>query len=276
MSILRFFGFLSFFIFLQIGCSDGKIVSAKKEFVTTQGTGSFCISPAQKNNRLTKFMFVMDKSGSNGKTDPGVVRRSKNIETFYNSVRVFPQFRWGMIGFQESLATAFISDNGYGQPIFTDREPMVRGALTRLRGPDGYSTPYRAALELTRQAVLVDLEKYHQEDSVYIVFFVSDGEPTDLNDSELIAQYVKDLVNVAPHRVFLSTAFYGHDNLRAQELLQKMARAGNGKYINFRNTDVWDFRELIVGPSAEEWPLQTSLAYDSNPEICDNSQIGVD
>jgi hypothetical protein len=221
-------------------------------------------------------MFVMDKSGSNGQTDPGAIKRANNIEAFYNKNKDFPYYRWGMVGFQGSGAAAYISEGGDDYPIFTDQEPLVRGALARLRGPEGGATPYGAALQVTRQAIITDLQKYPQDDAVYMVFFVSDGEPTDVSDSEIINKYVKDLLNASPDKVYLSTAFYGPNGLDAEDLLRKMAQAGKGKYVNFNNTDKLDFKDLIVGPSAEPWQLKKLLVYNINAGFCEDGKVDVD
>ncbi len=258
------------------GCSDVRLVPIEKPKAQTKGSGEFCVSPPQSLARYTKFLFVMDKSGSNSGTDPGALKRANNIEAFYNANATNPYYRWGMLRFSGDASEALIYKQTPDAPVFTDKEELVRDGLTRLRGAEGGETPYGAALQFARRTILIDRETYPQEDSMYMVFFVSDGDPTDTENQQTLASYVQDLVSASPDRVFLSTAFYGPNGLEAEAILQRMAQDGLGKYVNFNNSDKLDFNDLIVGPTAEPWQLKKFLVYNLNAGFCEDGKVDVD
>jgi uncharacterized protein YegL len=64
--------------------------------------------------------------------------------------------------------------------IFSDANAMQAAIDQTPRNSDDEGcTPYLAGLSLARLAIEKDLEAYPDEDSVYNVFFMSDGKPND-------------------------------------------------------------------------------------------------
>ncbi len=258
-------------LFIVSACSDINLRPPEEPEINSKSAGDFCISPPEDIERYTKFLFVMDKSGSNNETDPGATKRANNIEKFYNDNLHEDFFKWGMIAFYNSNPQAYIQN-----PYFTQDEPIFRDAISRLRGPDAGSTPYLSTLGVTREAIRSDIEENLDEDSVYMVFFVSDGVPTDTNDIATIRSSVRDIVSLRPGRIFVSTAYYGPNSGTATSILEGMADEGGGKFVNFNNTDELDFNELVVKPTKEPWGMKKMLTYNLNAGFCLNGDVGVD
>ncbi len=140
----------------------------------------------------------------------------------------------------------------------------------------GRGTNFRKALEFIRDTIKDDAglaRKKHLEEiengstdiipspAYYKVVFTSDGQPTDTgvnNYDNALIQFIKDdileLQNdsiVGPYikRIYVSTGFYHFDaNNVAEELLEKMAIAGNGKFFSFNNGEDIDFDKLLNVP----------------------------
>ncbi|MCB0394111.1 MAG: hypothetical protein KDD25_06110, partial [Bdellovibrionales bacterium] len=72
-----------FSLYLFAACTDARLGLLPGEFVNVQSEGSFCTLSPEAVNRHTKFLFIVDKSGSNGQTDPGAQKRADNIDLFY-------------------------------------------------------------------------------------------------------------------------------------------------------------------------------------------------
>jgi hypothetical protein len=270
---------------ITIGCSNVRLEKSKEPGVGPLSKGEFCTQEPTEIGRTVKFLFIMDKSGSNvggglsGGTDPGNQKRAGNFEAFYEANKANSNIQWGMIGFQEGGAGTrplIVVDNG---PGFTNVESEVRAGVSRLRGDvDDGSTPYRAALTTARSAIERDLKKHPEESATYWVFFISDGEPTDgteSNQSELDS-LVTQLRSSSPNSIFLSTAYYGPDNPRGEERLKKMAEIGEGKYVNFNRTDKIDFDDLIVKPTKEPWEMKDFMVYNLNANLCRDGKMDVD
>ncbi len=260
-----------------IGCSDVRLAKVEEPNPSVSGKGELCITEPDEIRRNVKFLFVIDKSGSNGWTDPGAAKRAGNIEKFLIGTATIPNQQYGMIWFAGEQAGAYINEGNEYQPTFTADLNVALDATNRLRQNDGGGTPYNAALQMARTAIRNDVEKYPDEENFYMVFFLSDGEPTDIqNDSEL-DQLVEDLVSTSPNNVVLSTGFYGGNGRKAEERLMRMAQIGRGKFINFEKGSDWDFNELVVFPTFEPWQLKYDLiVYNLNAGFCEDGSIDID
>jgi len=283
MRIHKFLMAISLFFWLlsMTACSDIKLGAISPKGPQVESLGTFCTKDPDELNRFTKFLFVMDKSGSNSTTDPNNVKRAGNIERYYNSKKNDPNIKWGMIRFSgnKNGVRALIYDTDPNKAIFTQDEGLVNDGLNRLREEDLDATPYDGALGFTKQTIKQDMEEHPEEDSFYIVFFITDGAPTSPTlpgGKDSILGMVDDIVSVKPGSVMLSTAFYGPDYPMGEDLLQEMANRGGGKYINFNNTDEIDFDNLIVAPGKEPWRLKNFIVYNTNSAICEDQYYGMD
>lgn len=258
-----------------LGCSDVRLIPPEERPVVVQSTGKFCISDPDEVKKYTKFLFVVDKSGSNSGTDPGAAKRAGNIRRFIAENRDKDYYRYALIVFSGATSTSLINDNS-GRPEFTENENKALKATEELKSGDGGSTPYRAAISLARSVIVGDAEKHPHENSIYMVFFISDGVPTDGSEGAELKRQVNDLRGSVSRKVFVSTAFYGGSGGAAESRLQDMANAGKGKYINFDRQTNWDFNELVVKPDFEPWQLKTMMVYNINAGYCIDGSIDTD
>lgn len=276
--------------YLQVGalglmltaCSDVRLQKLKNSSLDISSKGAFCISEPQAIQRYTKFLFIVDKSGSNfagngggqPPTDPGAVKRAGNIERFVTANAGKDYIRYGMIVFNGERAQPYITEaDGTG---FTANTNLVFQATNRLRNePDEDATPYKAALQQARLAISSDMSNHPDEQSIYMLFFLSDGVPTDINNSAELDGLVRDMVSLNPGKIFLSTALYGGTDA-AQANLARMAELGNGKFINLDTSTNWDFNSLIVKPTTEPWQMKHLLVYNWNAGYCEDGGVDTD
>mgnify|MGYP003393479381 CR=1 FL=1 len=279
---------------LLVHCGGAKItlqrIEAQFPLVQLNSKGALCTQVPKAYSSKVKYLFIMDKSGSNGSTDPGAQLRAGGIEAFWNSKKTDANTEWSMIEFHNDGATPFI---GTQVGEFSANPVDMENAILRLRGPDQGATPYLAALTEARQAVVADLQLAGiegEESNVYMLFFVSDGCPTDIGASATgcgsqiaagkfqIMEAIKSLKEAVTgrHRLHLSTAYYGDNGLEAAMLLEEMATEGNGKFVNFNNGLNWDFNSLDIKPSVEPWFIKNLLVYNLNAGYCLNGEIDSD
>ncbi len=274
--------------FLALGaaaCSDRTLTRGKGS-TNIASEGTFCLAEPDGQTIYTKFLFVVDKSGSNGTTDPSNIRRAQNIEAFYNAITSQPDIakyvKWGIIEFHQDGARALIK-NGQDQPVFTSDPAQVSAGLQGLRAQDAGSTPYRAALGLTKTAISYDLQQTAKTEpnSLYMIVFMSDGRPTDYG-SETVAgpsafADVREILKLSPGKVKLSTAYYGPPDPPAAEGLKQMAEIGKGKFMDVNTDGNFAIEDLIEGGEATEpYVMRSLLVYNVNSAICFDKSYGVD
>ncbi|MCB0365041.1 MAG: hypothetical protein H6624_11775 [Bdellovibrionaceae bacterium] len=274
-------------------CSDVRI-NPLRQVSSHASKSQLCLRPPENRVRVNKVLFVVDKSGSNAGNggnpgnDPDDVRRADNIQAFFDMHRNEPYYKWGYIvfGVETNKAHAYINDGSISSPIFGDANQMQAAIDQHRAVPDDGCTPYLAALQLAKRAVENDMRNFPDEDSVYNIFFMSDGFPNDANSavncgsttavtSSPTDPYilgVKDLIRVAPDRIFFSTAYYAlpeNDPGRAAaDGLHYMADAGGGKFADLQGSDTLNFEELKLGPRPESWILKRMSIYNFNAAYC--------
>lgn len=265
-------------VIASLSCSDVRLNRVEPAEVSAKSLGEFCISEPTEVLRYMKFLFVIDKSGSNSSTDRGGMKRSTNIENFVKSNFNKKYYRYGMIGFEgDKGARAYIHDGDPSVPTFTEDPEVVFRATVQIRSElDGGSTPYKAALGAVQSAIRHDLDQHPDEFSTYMVFFVSDGQPTDSNNPIELEALVKQLGEINPN-IHLSTAYYGNAGSNAIDLLRQMGEAwGRGKFVNFESDREWDFDELVVKPTHEPWQMKSFLVYNLNASYCEDGRVDTD
>ena len=65
-------------------CSDAEIGLIFQPTKLPPTSNDFCTSPPEIAEPYTKFLFIVDKSGSNNTTDP-MGKRANNIQAFYDA-----------------------------------------------------------------------------------------------------------------------------------------------------------------------------------------------
>lgn len=217
--------------------------------------------------RMTKLIFLVDTSGSNAirtrnagtaeclpadadynscsmPTDPTKSFRAGSIQNFLNSYSSKTNFKWGFITFKDNYATALINNMGNtASPWLSPNPAHMQTAINQFYGiTDYYATPYKAALDMAKQAILNDVDLHSAADPQYIIVMLTDGFPTDYNalngslDMNAIEADITALKAVAPGRISLSSIYYGVNNTQAISLLSWMTSLGNGQFANVNQT----------------------------------------
>lgn len=265
---------------LFIGCSEIDLAAVKAPPIQAESLGTFCTKNPDDIQRFTKFLFVMDKSGSNNTTDPGAEKRAGGFEKFYEKNKNNPSIKWGMIQFgaQSGQAGPLIAGPD-GEAVFTDDESLVREGVDKLRGGDNGNTPYDQALALTADVIRQDKDKYPNEYSIYMVIFLSDGEPTSPQlpgGYQPIMDATKRIVEIDEGRIFVSTGFYG-SSVDGKNLLRDMAeKVGGGIYRDLSQDDEFNFDDLVVEPGREPWIFKNMIVYNLSSAICEDQRYDMD
>lgn len=88
--------------FAFTNCSRIQLEKANLESLSrTSAKGEFCVAEPGSKEKNFKFLFVVDKSGSNNITDPGGVKRATSIENFFNQKKSQGFIYWSLITFQD-------------------------------------------------------------------------------------------------------------------------------------------------------------------------------
>lgn len=261
----------------------------------------FAVRP-DKITKYNKVLFVVDKSGSNATVnglgnDPNNIKRADSIEIFLNKKRDDPFYKWGYIvfGVDQNKSQAWINEDGnLSQGKFGTPEEMDQ-ALRLQRGvPDNGCTPYLGGLQLAKITIQKDLEDHPDEDSVYNVFFMSDGFPNDANSAQGCAStttvsdnpndpYIKavtDLRSLSPDKIFLSAAYYAEaandPGRRAAEGLSFMAKAGGGNFVDLRGNGTINFDAIQTGSLPIPLRIKRMFVVNLNSGFCDDGTVDVD
>ena len=226
--------------------------------------------------RLTKIIFVVDTSGSNvvptmqqgtvqcdptqnactPPTDPTKSFRGGAIQNFFTKYQAKTNFQWGFLTFAGTQAKSLIGAGA--APYITGSIPSFQTAIQSfLATTDFNATPYKAALQLTQQAIQSDPDLNTSLNPQYFVILLTDGFPTDYTtngvfNSSALHSDLSSLLAVAPGRVKLSAVNYGQvDDPNAVALLQSMAQLGAGQFARAADTSTAiQIDDLIPGTQA--------------------------
>ncbi len=294
---------LIIFLFSFQNCSDVHLKRPVEQAIIQSSKDELCVAPPEGTPRYSKVIFVVDKSGSNQNTDPTNIRRADNIQAFVNSKRGDPFYKWSYIvfGLSSSDAQAYINkDNNVKAPVFGTPADMDTAIARHRATRDNGCTPYLAGLDLAQTAIKDDIEAFPDEDSVYNIFFISDGFPTDsgatrggcggarpvrASPEDPYIKKVVDLVALLPDRIFVNTAYYtpaaseaarSPDQRAAAEGLAYMATAGKGLFTDFLNNDKISFNEVKTGTRPERWMIKRMMTYNLNSAFCSDATIDAD
>lgn len=203
-----------------------------------------CTTTISSTTIPTKMLFIVDMSGSNQSannctvgpncTDPGKKMRAGSIQAFYDMFGMKSNFSWSFDIFKGTTSTALINNGSPSSPVFGNAAVM-QTAINSFKGMvDSDNTPYMAALNLATTAISNDPDLRKTTDAPqYIVVFMSDGVPNGSGDTSTnILNQVRTIVGLSPGRVSFNAVYYGPANATASGLIQSMASAGNGNFLN--------------------------------------------
>jgi hypothetical protein len=252
---------------------------------TTMVTADFCTTPANQVKSRLKFIFVIDKSGSNKEADPSIPnstasdpdgnKRYMPIKAFIDS-NPEPEnsedksVLFSLVNFSSEAKIVlkngkqFMQKTDFKNLIESEHHPA--GSLNGLPFDEG-ATNYMDALKNTKSLIDSDIEAARKEaaitgevvSSYYIVFFVSDGFPMvnqkaqNTQDILLSIQGIKSLEDKEKSYVDaiqVNTAYYYQSapDPTASSLLESMAlpSAGAGESLVFGAGEQIDFSKFSV------------------------------
>lgn len=291
--------FISLLLFALLmgyqNCSNVRL----KEIVPSHNVtfdGKFCVEPPESQTRYSKILFIVDKSDSNELfpgSDPNSEMRAGSIQDFFNQRKINPFYKWGYIAFNgegEDSAKAFVNRGSDREPMFGNAQQMQEAIDRQRRDPDDGCTPYIEALDMARVAIEQDVEEAREkgEEAIYNIFFLSDGMPNmegcgdgwvNDNPKDPILQRVRNVVNVSPGKIFLSTVYYypkGGRQDKAASGLSYMARDGGGLFTDLGDKKKIDFKEIDVGKFTDPWIIKKMVTFNLNAGFCDDGLIDID
>lgn len=199
--------------------------------------GTFCVEDPATIVFPLKIWFVIDDSGSMATSDSNQRRYSAVKDLATNLAQPDRRFFGG-----ETFA-----DNGasrFSNPRFTDDVKAFNAMVDGVTNPGNGATPYLSALNVTYDELFADIRENASmaRRTRYVIIFLSDGNPTDSGESEIIAatQTIMGLSS-SVGGITLNTVYLGGGSDVAEAVLQKMAEVGKGLYKSFPNGDALDY-----------------------------------
>ncbi len=237
-----------------------------RDYPTGTAHVSFCTLEPESIRALRKILFVIDRSGSNVSgngpsqpaSDPSRTRRFPPILDFLDMAPQDSSSSFHYISFQDSGVSR---SEPAGPGRFTSDLIAFRSIIaSEMKSSSDYgATPYRAALNEVISLISADIQEAKKngtgETSSYIVFFISDGYPTDTDAAQAVAQIQGGLMPLAAANsdivdfIQLHTGFYyggKSGSGEAASVLRQMAAAGNGDFIEFTQNEKIDFSKFNI------------------------------
>jgi len=237
----------------SVGPSGAPAAPANPGGSSSGGAKSPCTPQMATNLRI---MLVVDASGSTISDDAGAKIRVGAMSNFINNNLTDANLTYSLTYF-----TAVSKEPSYdfSSNAFSTNASMAFGsasqALTAVTDFQntfakitGNGTDYEYALNAVTALVTADNAANPGKYS-YVVVFMSDGEPnTGPDTSAALDPLVASLINlVGPARMTLSSVYFSNQPDTADEnLIDKMALAGNGYYVNGDNMNL-NLNSMIQG-----------------------------
>jgi hypothetical protein len=266
-----FFIFLIIFIF--IGCEKEELTNLDRyqllDHKTINANIDFCTIEATKVKSNLKYIFVIDKSGSNQDlsnaigTDPNGERRYASLQLYLESAPKDETVFYSLINLStnSSVVSGFTNDKeSFEEIIKHEANPNNRIPPSP---SDGGWTNFSASLSSANELIFNDIQLAKEArqvvSSYYVIIFISDGAPwvgtTKLQAKADILDQVDSLLAFEDENreyvdsVQLHTAYYynldGFDS-QAQTYMKNMAENGNGSFFEFGAGQVIDFDRFSV------------------------------
>lgn len=179
-----------------------------------------------------RIILVVDNSGSTLDTDPQNFRRA-SIQNLINRYSGKANFSWQIISFASSSAQAHINNNGnFQSPVFSNAGAAQSALNAFPAAQNNAQTPYLKALQMADLAVANDPEFSSSDKPLYVLMFMSDGQPTDSSDNQ-IRDAQRQLLNRDASRITFNSLYFGSDNNNSNiNRLKEMADLGKGQFTN--------------------------------------------
>lgn len=290
---------------LQVACSDVKLAPYQNVNYSTSTSGiNFCTTRADTIKSNLKFIFIVDRSGSNQLrydtanpsitfpgTDPTGSRRFDALLRFVESFQDDDYIYWSMINFNSDarIARDFTNDKQAFYNFVTDQRD-------RTAQIDAGSTNYLSALENLHNMIDRDIARARDLDPIvstnYVVFFISDGEPIvqqQLQDAEQILGRIETTAafeeeeKMLVEGIQINTAYYYEDpvSVGARDLLNNMSVTGNGDFLEFGAGQEIDFSRFAIPirisrfALKEIWIANANTVWEGNVLTSDSDADGL-
>jgi hypothetical protein len=264
------------FTLTQSGCGkktfDGLEKVSEAQGIKGSVNPDFCTLDPSLVNQQLKILFVLDISGSNAitangrpATDPTRDRRYGSLSRWLDRRAGNPNEYYTLIEFSgDSTITApdLVNYDPDYAPFTNDKAHFTNVVNTQKNSTsDNGATPYKAALNTVINTIKGDAKKAKERadagqpavQSTYVVIFLSDGEPTDSKEPEILTLIESDLMQLPndPNygsfitQINLNTGYYyiDVDLPGARKLLKEMAKVGKGEAYSFDTGEI-DFDKL--------------------------------
>lgn len=273
-------------------CGEYKL-KLEQYALQAQPKASFCTSPSDAVKSNLKFIFVVDRSGSNQQnyyedppgsgnftpipgTDTSGDRRFSALENFiqnFNGGDDAYTF-WSMISIasEANLQRGFTNDRAAFYNFILDQH-------ARSSGLDGGNTNYLDALDQVIQLIQDDVAAAQAAtpkiSSNYVIFYVSDGVPrvsSGIQPTQQILNMI-DALNVYQEankefveNIQLNTAYYysSPDDPNARQTLNDMASQGNGGFLEFGAGQNIDFSRFAIPLRIARFDLKEFWVFNTN------------
>lgn len=290
---------------LQVACSDVKLSPYQSVNYSTSASGiNFCTTQADTIKSNLKFIFIVDRSGSNQLrydttnpsitfpgTDPTGSRRFDALLRFVEGFQNDEYIHWSMINFnsEANVARRFTNDKDAFYDFVTDQRD-------RTAQIDSGSTNYLSALEHLQNMIEEDIAEAKEQPEIissnYVVFFISDGEPIVqqvLQDGEQILGRIETVTSFEEEEkmfvegIQVNTAYYYEDpvSVGARDLLNNMSMTGNGDFLEFASGQEIDFSRFAIPVRIsrfalkEIWITNPHTIWDGNVLTADSDADGI-
>jgi hypothetical protein len=283
------FSFL--FIFILISCEKEPLKKLDRYQIlnhkTINANIDFCTIEANKIKSNLKYIFVIDKSGSNQDlsskigTDPNGERRYASLQLYLEDAPQDETIFYSLINLSTNaeLVSGFTNDKESFEEI-VDEEANPNDRIPPVPSDGGW-TNFSASLNTVKDLISNDIQKAKEQKEVvssyYVVIFISDGAPwvgtTDLQNKAEILDQVDSLLAFEEGNkeyvdsVQLHTAYYynldGFDT-EAQTYMKNMAENGNGSFFEFGAGQVIDFDKFSVPERNVKHSLRDVLVTNLN------------
>lgn len=280
----RAFLFTTFVSILGLlsACGDIRIDPAPEKTMSSKTEALVCTEDPLVIGRYSKIMFIVDKSGSNGTTDPDLQngRRITAIRDFFAKNKDNKYIKWGFINFNQNGAQSYIPDQEGPNRIFTTDIALFEQAMDQFSAEaDSGGTPYRAAMTLTTSAVREEIKADNAAGITanFNLIFITDGVPTDYSSDDQFHSDVEALAALSPGNIHFSTVYYGPEDAAAQNRLRKAAEKGLGNYQDTNVDPLLKIDDLLVGGTSHEpYVIKNFVVYNMNSSPCDDGSMGAD
>jgi hypothetical protein len=276
------------------------VPAQEADYGSTAAAVSFCTTPSTQIISDLKFIFIVDRSGSNQQrytltppydplpgTDPTGDRRFGAIQSFVNSFQSSPNIFWSMISFNSQVLSqdsiAFTNNP-------TTFGNFVQNQWTNTASIDGGDTDYIGVIAYVYGLIQADIAAAATAkplvSSNYIIFFISDGAPIvngQLESESLILNGITQIADLQTSQeqlvdgIEFNTGFYENPPFDpgAAQTMTDMAATGNGSYVDFTGGQTIDFSRYAVPTRVSKYLLKEFWIVNQNT-VWEGNQLKLD